>query len=130
MEAHFQRALAIDPTDLEVLCNAASFLQSLGRLEALALDEVVVRRDPVNVAPLYNFAGDQRNAGRYDAAIASFRTVVSLSPNRSNAHSELGNALMLNVEAAVSAARVCTIAGETPATTAEIRRLASAERMR
>src|SRR5262249_11362586 len=42
---HYQRALALDPTDLEVLRNAAIFLQSLGRLdEAVALDEAVVRR--------------------------------------------------------------------------------------
>src|SRR5262249_26059764 len=52
---HFQRALALDPTDLDVLRNAASFLTTLGRLdEALALDEAVVRRDPVNVSALSN----------------------------------------------------------------------------
>src|SRR5437762_1305137 len=46
---HFQRALALDPTDLDVLRNAARFLQSLGRLdEALALNEALVRRDAVN----------------------------------------------------------------------------------
>src|SRR6202007_2410801 len=47
---HSQRALALDPSDLEVLRNSAALLQSLGRLdEALALEEAVVRRDPVNV---------------------------------------------------------------------------------
>src|SRR6185369_9685153 len=50
---HFQRALALDPTNLGVLGNAALFLQSLGRLdEALVLQEAVVRRDPVNVTAL------------------------------------------------------------------------------
>src|SRR5262249_27163882 len=52
---HFQRALALDPTDPIVLGNAATFLKSLGRLdEALALLEAFVRRDPVNVTLLYN----------------------------------------------------------------------------
>ena len=52
---HFKRALALDPTDLDVLRNSASLLASLGRLdEALALDEAIVRRDPVNVNALFN----------------------------------------------------------------------------
>ena len=47
---HFKRALALDPADLDVLGNSATLLRVLGRLdEALALDEAVVRRDPVNV---------------------------------------------------------------------------------
>src|SRR5436190_2713343 len=78
-----QWALALDPTDLDVLRNTATFLSSLGRLdEALALDEAMVRRDPVNVTALNNLGVDQRSAGRYDAAIASFRTLLSLNPSR------------------------------------------------
>src|SRR5262249_25261801 len=58
---HFQRALELDPTDVAVLGNASVFLVSLGRLdEALALEEAVVRRDPVNVTGLHNLGIDQR----------------------------------------------------------------------
>ena len=58
---HFERALAFDPNDLDVLGNSAVLLQSLGRLdEALALDETVVRRDPVNVTALFNLGYHQR----------------------------------------------------------------------
>jgi len=97
---YYQRALTLDPTDVRVLGNAAPFLISLGRLdEALALNEAVVRRDPVNVSSLSNLAYDQRMAGRYDAAIASFRTVLSLSPNRGGVHAQLGAALMLKGDA-------------------------------
>jgi TolB-like protein/Flp pilus assembly protein TadD len=97
---HFQHALALDPTDIGVLANAAVFLESLGRLEeALALNEAVVRRDPVDMISLANLGHYQRKAGRYDAAIASFRTVLSLSPGRDGAHAELGNALMLKGDA-------------------------------
>jgi Flp pilus assembly protein TadD len=46
------------------------------------------------VTALFNLGYAQRMAGRYDAAIASFRTVLSLSPNRGNAHAQLGVALM------------------------------------
>jgi len=38
-------------------------------------------------------------AGRFDAAIVSSRTVLSLSPGRGGVHAELGNALMLKGDA-------------------------------
>src|SRR5438874_6597090 len=97
---HFNRALTLDPPDLGVLRNSATLLQSLGRQdEARALDEAVVRRDPVNVTALFNLGYDQRMAGRLDAAIASFRTVLSLAPGRGGAHAQLGNALLLKGDA-------------------------------
>ena len=53
----------------------------------------------MNVTALYNLGLYQRYAGRFDAAIASFRTVLSLSPGRGGAHAELGNALLLKGDA-------------------------------
>jgi TolB-like protein len=104
---NFQRALALDPTDLSVLANAAAFLQSLGRLDqALALQEAVVRRDPVNVITLSNLGVDQRLAGRYDAAIASYRTLLSLSPSFGGAHFNLGVALLLKGDATAALAEI------------------------
>src|SRR5262245_10660938 len=71
---HFQRALALAPTDVSVLGNASTFLLSLRRLdEGLALREAIVRRDPLNVTAFYNLGQFQRRAGRYDAAIESYR---------------------------------------------------------
>jgi TolB-like protein/Flp pilus assembly protein TadD len=104
---HYQRALALDPTDVNVLGNASLFLQSLGRFdEALALLEAVVRSDPVNVGTLANLGYAQRIAGRYDAAIASYRTLLSLSPNRGGAHDQLGMALMLKGDATAALAEI------------------------
>jgi tetratricopeptide (TPR) repeat protein len=78
-----------------VLTTSATLLQSLGRLdEALALDEAVVRRDPVNAIGLYNLGLNQRMAGQLDASIASFHTVLSLAPGRGGAHYQLGVALL------------------------------------
>ena len=92
---HFKRGLALDPADPGVLSNSASLLSSLGRLdEALALQEALVRRDPVNVTALFNLGSEQRRAGRYDAAIASYHTVLSLSPGNGGAHAQLGSALL------------------------------------
>jgi len=97
---HFKRALELDPLDLDVLRDSSRLLANLGRVdEALALDEAIVRRDPVNVNALFNQGLHQRTAGRLDAAIASYRTVLSLSPNRGTGHAELGNALLLKGDA-------------------------------
>jgi TolB-like protein/Flp pilus assembly protein TadD len=97
---HLQRALALDPSDLDVLRNSAVLLAALGRLdEALALDAAVVRRDPLNLSARFNLGMDQRQAGRLDDAIASFRTVLSLAPGRSGTHAQLGNALLLKGDA-------------------------------
>jgi TolB-like protein/Tfp pilus assembly protein PilF len=97
---HYERALALDPTNLDVLRNAATFLAVLGRLdEGLALEEALVRHDPVNGSTFTNLGIYQRYAGRYDAAIASFRTVLSLSPGGGAAHNQLGVALLLKGDA-------------------------------
>jgi TolB-like protein len=97
---HLERALALDPADLSVLTTSVTLLQSLGRLdEALALEEAAVRRDPVNVTALFNLGYHQRMAGRLDTAIASFRTVLSLSPSNGGAHCQLGVALLLKGDA-------------------------------
>jgi TolB-like protein/Tfp pilus assembly protein PilF len=97
---HLKHALALDPTDLDVLRTSAALLRSLGRLdEALEVDEAVVRRDPVNVSALFSLGLHQRMAGRLDAAIASYRAVLSLAPGRGNTHSQLGTTLLLKGDA-------------------------------
>jgi TolB-like protein/Flp pilus assembly protein TadD len=97
---HFERALALDPNDINVLGNSATFLQSLGRLqEALALNEAIVRRDPVNVIALNRLGVAQQCTKQFDAAIASFRSVLSLSPGSGGAHSAMCEALLLKGDA-------------------------------
>jgi TolB-like protein/Tfp pilus assembly protein PilF/predicted Ser/Thr protein kinase len=105
--AHYERALALDPTDLGVLGKASMFLVNLGRLdEALALKEATVRRDPVNTTPLFGLGYAQRLSGRYDEAIASYRTALSLNPGLGVAHSDLGVALLLKGDAAGALAEI------------------------
>jgi tetratricopeptide (TPR) repeat protein len=53
----------------------------------------------VNVSGLFTMGDRQRIAGRFDAAIASSRTVLSLSPGRGGVNAELGNALLLKGDA-------------------------------
>jgi TolB-like protein/Tfp pilus assembly protein PilF len=97
---HVERALALDPADPHVLGTSSTLLANLGRPdEALALGEAMVRRDPVNVTALYNLGNFQRAAGQLDAAIASYRTVLSLAPRRGVARAQIGNALLLKGDA-------------------------------
>jgi TolB-like protein/Flp pilus assembly protein TadD len=104
---HFERALALDPSDLNVLGGSAAFLQNLGRLqEALALKETLVRRDPVNVTALINLADTQRLTGQFDAAIASYRSVLSLSPGFDGAHFNICVVMLLKGDAPAALAEV------------------------
>src|SRR5262249_54892686 len=105
---HYQRALALDPTDVRVIGTVPTFLKTLGRMdEALKLAEVVVRRDPVSVAAFNSLAHLQRIAGRYDASIASLRTVLSLSPAKGGgAHFNIGLALLLKGDATAALAEI------------------------
>ena len=104
---NFERALALDPADLRILGNAASLLQSLGRsAESLALLEAIARRDPVNVTVLFNLGIAQRWAGQPDQSIATYRTVLNLSPGRGGARYGLGEALLRKGDASAALAEI------------------------
>jgi tetratricopeptide (TPR) repeat protein len=66
----------------------------------LALEEAVIRRDPVSTYWLFNHANGLKWAGRYDESIEMLRTVLSLSPEFSGAHLVLGEALLGKGDAA------------------------------
>ena len=96
---HFERALPLDPSNLVIIGDAASLLYVLGRLdEAIAVDEYVAARAPVNPVRQYNLAGRYRAAGRWDDAIASYETALRLSPDYIGAHYLKGVALMFKGE--------------------------------
>ena len=102
-----ERALALDPTDLDVLAPSATLLLDLGRLkEAIALGEYVVARDPVNANRLYNLGLSFIYAGRHDDAIARFRTALDLNPGRGTVHYALGKALLLKGDAPAALAEM------------------------
>jgi len=104
---HFGNALALDPADPSVLSNSASLLEQLGRLdEAVAVEEAVVRRDPVNVTLLLGLGVSQRWAGRLDAAIASYRAALELSPDLSGAHYQWAMAALLQGDAQQALAEI------------------------
>jgi adenylate cyclase len=104
---HFQRALTLDPSDLRVLNDVGTFLQALGRLqEALALKEVLVQRDPVNLSALYNLGNVQLYSRQFDAAIATNRSVLSLSPGYGLAYFQICVAMLLKGDAPAALAEI------------------------
>jgi len=104
---HYERAVALDPTDLNVLRNSAVFLHDLGRLqEGLALLEAIVQRDPVNTTTLFNLGSAQLRMGQFDAAIASYRSGLSLSPGHAIAHYNMCEIMLLKGDAPAALAEI------------------------
>jgi len=96
---HIERALELDPTNVDIIRDAAQLVQSLGRLdEAITLQEYVVARDPVYGRGHHNLGLYYRWAGRLDEAIASYQTALSLSPGRITAQYGIGAALLFKGE--------------------------------
>jgi len=92
---HYQRALELDATDLDILDGAAVLSAHLGRLEqAIALGEYVVARDPVSAISRRRLGTYYFWAGRLDDAIDSFRTVLTLSPGYVATWQMIGIALL------------------------------------
>ena len=96
---HYERALALDPTNPDILGGASMLARSLGRLDdGVALLEYALVRDPVNATHHFNLGLDFIFAGRFDAAILSLRTALSLSPGRIGVYARMGDALLLKGE--------------------------------
>ena len=96
---HFERALQLEPANSDIIRKAALLTASLGRLgEAIALVEFVVARDPVNPKGHSNLGLYYRGVGRWDEAIASHRTALTLSPGFLTAQYFIGTALLLKGE--------------------------------
>jgi TolB-like protein/Flp pilus assembly protein TadD len=103
---HLERALALEPTNPDIIGAAAGLVRKLGRLdEAIALREYAVARDPVNPTGHFGLGWYYVENGRPDEAVASFRTLLSLSPGRIGTQESIGTALLYmgEPEAALSA---------------------------
>ncbi len=96
---HMQTALVLDPTDSVILSAAANVAETLGRLDsAIALQEFIAKRDPVQPTVHSNLGGSYIAAGRIEEAIGCYRTALRLSPGNFGLHSNLGLALLANGE--------------------------------
>jgi adenylate cyclase len=97
---HFQRALALEPTNFTVLGNSTVLLRALGRPEKLiAISKYLVRRDPANPIAYDSLGQHYAIEGRFDEAVTAFTNAVLLAPDMLGAHYNRGSALLFNGEA-------------------------------
>jgi TolB-like protein/Flp pilus assembly protein TadD len=94
---HFERALSLEPTNLDFLRNSAAVLASLGRFEESSIvDEYVVENDPIRLANLNNLAMDYLCLGRSEEALSTVNTLLMLAPERAHTYLLKARALLLN----------------------------------
>jgi len=92
---HYERALELDPSNPDIINDAARLARNLDRLDrAVALQEYAVARDPVNPTSHFRLGVSYLTGGRLDEAIASFRTALRLSPGRIGAEYRIGRAFL------------------------------------
>ncbi len=92
---HYRRALELDPTNPDILAEAATLNDDLGRLdEAIAIWDYLIARDPVNPSLHGSRALTLRRAGRFDEALVSARTALSLSPGQVGGYYLVGQTLL------------------------------------
>jgi adenylate cyclase len=102
--AFLQRALELEPASVGTLATAATLLRNLNRVDqAAALLEYIRDRDPVVPAFHYNLGYYYLALGRWDDALASYRTSLRLSPGRIGGHHFAGVALLYGGDAAAAA---------------------------
>jgi TolB-like protein/class 3 adenylate cyclase/Flp pilus assembly protein TadD len=103
-----ERALALDPTNIEIMNTSAILLRRLGRFDqAIELGEYLVARDPVNPESHEALALAYLYAGQWDPALEAYRTTLILSPQFIGGHGRIGAALVMmgNAEAALAEAQ-------------------------
>ncbi len=92
--AHFDRALALDPADLEVHARRGDALRDLGRLEeAVAGYDRALALRPRLPAVLVNRGVALAGLGRSEQALASYDRALAIKPDFAEAHNNRGNAL-------------------------------------
>ena len=97
---YFSRALALAPGDPFLIGNAAVLSQSLGRTaQAIEMTQYQVARDPANPTAHHSLGNLLVIAGRWDEAIASYETALSLSPSRVNVHAGISRARLMQGDA-------------------------------
>ena len=89
-----QKAIVIDPNDVETYNNMGNTLQALGRLkEAESIFKQAIALKPDFFAVHSNLGTTLQALGRLVEAEASFKQAIALKPDLAEAHSNLGTTL-------------------------------------
>ena len=97
---YVQRALAGGTYNLNDLNIAEDVAKALGRMdEAVAIDEYIAARDPMQAIAHSQLGIAYQQAGRFDASIASSRTALEMEPGQPVTHFVIGTSLLFKGEA-------------------------------
>ena len=100
---HLERALELDPANVDIIANAAVLLTALQRFDASTrVNEYATARDPLSPVRHGNLAVSHLYAGRWQEAIASLETALRLSPGRIYAHYLIGVARLMQDQPAAA----------------------------
>lgn len=114
-DAHFERAIALNPSDPLVLGTAAGMAVSEGRLdEAIALQRRLVQIDPLSAVAHSNLAAFLMGAREWDAARQELETALTLSSELLGARVDLARVLIVQnrLTEALEIARDLPVGGE------------------
>jgi len=90
-EELYRKAIEIDPSFVEGLCNLGAVLAEKGRLEeAMPLYEEALKIRPQDVYTVNNLASGYLKLGNYDKAVENLEKVLERDGNHLNAHINLG----------------------------------------
>jgi len=91
----YERALVLDPDNLQTLQVLPNFLRRIGRIEeATTIAEYVALRDPACLLCQMNLSLSYRTAGEYDRAIEILEDAIAWSPDRDGIYWALGSVLL------------------------------------
>lgn len=89
------RALQLDPRNPDVMRNAARLYESLGRfVEMVALEEQVLKAEPLVVSSYKSLASSYLFVGRLEEAVMTCRTAQELEPDNFVVQAHLGRILL------------------------------------
>ncbi len=92
---HFQKALEINPNDVEANINLGSALLQKGNVgEAISHFQKALQISPDFAGAHNNLGNALLKMGRVDEAIAHYQRALQINPNSVEAHNNLGSALL------------------------------------
>ena len=105
--AHYEKALALEPTNTDIMVGAMNFLRGLDRpQQVIPLGEYVTAHDPVNSTAFAMLGGAYIRSGRYEEGIAALQTSLRLAPGRIQSEYTIGMVLLKNGQLAQALAAV------------------------
>jgi len=104
---HTERAMALEPTNIDAVDTAGYLARRLGRHElTIALYQYLVAHDPFNYIHHSNLAYAYWYAGRIDDALNEHRLILALDPAVPGVHGSIAEALLMNGDATAALTEV------------------------